>query len=84
MWGAAHGQTVNEPSSNLSPRSTSTDHLANLVVVRPRSDDFVGSLDGGRARPAVSTGCLDRLELLSTETKLLKQTTRGTSQNERK
>lgn len=62
MWGAAHGQTVNEPSSDPPPRITSTDHLADLVVVRPRSDGFVGSLDGGRARPAVSTGCPELLE----------------------
>jgi len=36
---------------------TSTDHLADPAVVRPRSDDFVRLLDGGRARPAASTGC---------------------------
>jgi len=58
MWGAAHGQTVNEPSSpNFPTRFAATDHLADLVVARPRSDDSVGLLDGGRARPAASTEC---------------------------
>lgn len=44
-------------------RFTSTDHLADLAVVRPRSDDFVGLLDGGRARPAASIGCPESARL---------------------
>lgn len=42
---------------------TTTDHLANPAAVRPRSDDFVGLFDGGRARPAASTGCPENSHL---------------------